>query len=184
MLYSQFVKQINQSDVVETRRCYGNLIERCADEVRINGERTEFKTLEEARQHIKAKTLSVQIESEISQETYDEISENTIAKSIKRHHGVRVTDTLIESYIDLASSKIFTTDPVAFDIRMMNRLDVVVENKIHYKLDDGSIVAINPKTQETLNNILEGQQEVVEFMRESKENFLTTVEQIKVQHGS
>lgn len=180
MYYGQFTKSLRASDVVESVRSFGHLIELKQDgSVSINGEPTEHKSLDEARKYIKNKTFSEKLEVQISNEIYEEISENRIAQIIKEHHDVKVTDTLIESYIALASSKIFTIDPVVFDVRKLNKLDVVVENKIHYELNDNSVVAIDIATQETLNNLLHNQTEIVEYMRESKQNFMRVIEQIK-----
>lgn len=180
MYYGQFAKSLRASDVVESVRSFGHLIEMSQQGiVSINGEATEHKSLDEARKYIKSKIFSEKLEIQISNEIYEEISENRIAQIIKEHHDTKVTDTLIESYIDLASSKIFTLDPVVFDIRRMNKLDVVVENKIHYELNDKSVVAIDIATQESLNNLLHNQKEIVEYMRESKENFMQVIEQIK-----
>lgn len=180
MYYGQFTKSLRASDVVESVRSFGHLIELKQDgSVSIDGEATEHKSLDEARKYIKGKNFSEKLEVQISNEIYEEISENQIAKIIKEHHDVKVTDTLIESYIALASSKIFTTDPVVFEVRRLNKLDVVVENKIHYELNDSSVVAIDIATQETLNNLLHNQTEVVDYMRESKENFMRVIEQIK-----
>lgn len=180
MYYGQFTKSLRASDVVESVRSFGHLIELKQDgSVSIDGGATEHKSLDEARKYIKSKNFSEKLEVQISNEIYEEISENQIAKIIKEHHDIKVTDTLIESYIALASSKIFTLDPVVFDVRRLNKLDVVVENKIHYELNDNSVVAIDIATQETLNNLLHNQTEVVEYMRESKENFMRVIEQIK-----
>lgn len=180
MYYGQFTKSLRASDVVESVRSFGHLIELKQDgSVSIDGEATEHKSLDEARKYIKNKTFSEKLEVQISNEIYEEISENRIAQIIKEHHDVKVTDTLIESYIALASSKIFTIDPVVFDVRKLNKLDVVVENKIHYELNDNSVVAIDIATQETLNNLLHNQTEIVEYMRESKQNFMRVIEQIK-----
>jgi len=180
MYYGQFTKSLRASDVVETVRSFGHLIELKQDgSVSIDGELTEHKSLDEARKYIKSKNFSEKLEVQISNEIYEEISENRIAQIIKEHHDIKVTDTLIESYIALASSKIFTIDPVVFDVRKLNKLDVVVENKIHYELNDNSVVAIDIATQETLNNLLHNQTEIVEYMRESKQNFMRVIEQIK-----
>lgn len=180
MLYSKFIKSLKGSDVVESVRAFGHAINLHEDGlVSIDGQKTEFDSLEEARIYIKNKTISEKLEHQISNEVYEEISENLIANIIKEYHEVKVTDTLIESYIDLASSKIFTVDPVVYEIRKLNKLDVVIENKVHYELKDGSTVAIDSMTQETLNNILADQKDVVEYMRESKENFISVVQQIK-----
>lgn len=180
MYYGQFAKTLKGSDVLESIRSYNHLIEKHQDGlVTINGEPTKFEGLEEAREYIKTKIFSEKLEAQISNDTYEEISENTIAQIIKEYHDIKVTDTLIESYIDLASSKLFTIDPVVQKIRSLNKLDVVVENKIHYQLNDGTTVAISKGTQETLNKLLQSHTDVVEYMRESKDNFLRVIEQIK-----
>jgi len=180
MFYKQFTKYLKGSDVVESVRTYGHAIDLYKDgTVTINGECTDFDSLEEARKYIKNKTISEKLETQISNEVYEEISDDRIAHIIKEHHNVKVTDTLIESYIDLASSKIFTVDPVVYEIRKLNKLDVVVEGKVHYELNDGSVVAIDSTTQETLNKLLTNQKEIVEYMRESKDNFISVVQQIK-----
>lgn len=180
MYYGQFIKTIKGTDVVESVSSFGHTIELKTDGiVSIDNNVTQFKTLEEAREYIKNQTISEKLEVQISNEIYDEISEHRIAQIIKEYHDIKVTDTLIESYIDLASSKVFTIDPVVYDIRKLNKLDTVVEGKVHYELNDGSVVAISKPTQETLNKLLQNHTDVVEHMRESKENFMRVVEQIK-----
>lgn len=180
MLYTQFTKSIQRSDVTESIRSFGHLIEMTVDgKVYVDKNETEFKSLDEARKYIKTNHFSEKLEVQISQEIYEEISDIRIANIIREHHEVKVTDTLIESYIALASSKIFTVDPVVHKIRALNKLDVVVENKLHYELNDGSVVAINSATQEILNNLLQNHNDIVEHMRESKENFLSVIEQIE-----
>lgn len=180
MYYGQFTKSLRRSDIVDDARAFGHHIELNQEGVvSIDGDASQCKTLDEARKYIKSKIFSEKLEAQISNDMYEEISENRIAQIIKEHHKIKVTDTLIESYIALASSKIFTVDPVVYDIRRMNKLDVVVENKIHYELNDGSIVAIDLATQDALNNLLQKQSDVVDYMRESKDIFLYVVEQLK-----
>ena len=186
MYYGEFSKSLaNIStgvDIVESFRSFGNLIQKTAqDKVLINNIVTEFKTIEEARTYIKTKQHSEDLEETVTKEIYEEITANRIANIIKEYHDVKVTDTLIESYLDLASSKIFTIDPVVQDIRKLNKLDIVVENKLHYQLSDGSVVAINEATQSLLNNLLQNQKEIIEYMREDKENFLHVLERIEEQ---
>jgi vacuolar-type H+-ATPase subunit I/STV1 len=176
MYYGQFKQSLSGSDVLSSIRSFGHLIEMHRDgSVTIDRKSSEFESLEEARKYIKSKTFSEKLEVQISQEIYEEISENRIANIIREHHDIKVTDTLIESYIALASSKIFTLDPVVHQIRKLNKLDVVVENKLQYQLDDGSIVAINEATLQVLNNLLHKQTDIVEYMRESKENFFYVI---------
>jgi len=180
MHYNQFIKSITRSNVSETVRSYGNTIEKLEDgSVAINSLKTEFKNLEEARKYIKSKVKSEHIEQEVTDEIYESLSENKIAEIIKEYYNIKVTDTLIESYIELASSNLFNVDPVVYEIRKLNKVDTIIENKIHYKLNDNSVVAINEATQLRLNNLLTNQKDIVEYMRESKENFLHVLEQLE-----
>jgi hypothetical protein len=116
---------------------------------------------------------------EIVKESYEEIEDGRIATIIKEYHDIKVTNTLIESYKELASSNIFTVDPIVQKIRNLNKLDSIIEGKIHYQLNDGCVVAINEQTQEQLNNLLNNQKEIVEYMRESKSNFFHVLNKIK-----
>lgn len=177
MYYKQFTKSISVADT--TIRSYGHLIQSIDGTIFVDKEQTDFASLEEARKYIKNKHYSEAIENEIIEKQYEEISENRIANIIKEHHDIKVTDTLIESYLELASSKIFTVDPVVQEIRKLNKLDSLIENKVHYELQDGSIVAIDEQTQEQLNNLLANHKDVVEYMRESKDNFFNVVNKIK-----
>lgn len=179
MKYYQFTKSI-KANVTESIRCHLQLIEKTEEgKVLVNGIETEFKTLEEARRHIKEEHIAKKLEQEVSKDLYENLSDNTVAHIIKEYHDVKVTDTLIENYISLASSKIFTIDPVVQEIRKLNKLDNLVENKLHYVLNDDSIVAISERTQSFLNNLLQDQTDIIEYMRESKENFFYVLEQIE-----
>jgi len=122
--------------------------------------------------------LNASLVEEVTKEIYEEIPNNKIVQIIKEHHDVKVTDTLIETYIELASSNIFSVDPVICELRKINKLDTLVEGKLNYTLDDGSVIAINEATQEYLNKLLQNQNEIIEHMRESKENFLYVLERI------
>jgi hypothetical protein len=180
MYYTEFTKSIKRSDIVESVRSYLQLIERTEDDkILINGIETQFESLEEAKKYIKTQSYSAKLNDKISEETYEELSDIKVANIIKEYQDVKVTDTLIESYIELASSNIFTVDPVVYEIRKLNKLDVVIEGKIHYELNDGSVVAISEATQENLNNLLQNQKEIIDYMRESKENFIHVVEKLE-----
>lgn len=173
MHYSDFTKQFKRSGVVESVRSYLQLIEKLENgKVLINGIDTDFETIEEARHYVKQQYVSNKLEEQATKELYEELSEKTIANIINEHHNIKVTDTLIESYKELASSNIFSVDPVVHQIRSLNKLDRLVENKLNYTLEDGSIVAINEQTQENLNKLLQNQNEIIEYMRESKDNFM------------
>ena len=115
---------------------------------------------------------------EVAKETYEEIPHTKVAEIIKEHHDIKITDTLIESYVELASSNSFSVDPVICELRKYNKLDRLIEGKINYTLGDGEVVAINEATQEYLNKLLQNQTEIIEYMKESKENFMKVLEQV------
>ena len=179
MRYYDLSKSLKRPDVVESIRSHLHLIERTSDDtILIDGKETEFNSLEEARQHIKNEYTSHKLEEQVSKELYEELSDQTVANIIKECHNIKVTDTLIENYIQLASSNMFSIDPVVQKIRSLNKLDRIVEGKLHYVLADDSIVTINEQTQERLNMLLQNQTDIIEYMREGKENFLHVLEQI------
>ena len=121
---------------------------------------------------------NVSLVEEVTKEIYEEIPNNKIAEIIKEYHDVKVTDTLIETYIELASSNIFSVDPVICELRKYNKLDRLIEGKLNYTLNDGSVIAIDETTQDYLNKLLNNQNEIVEYMKESKANFLHVLKRI------
>lgn len=182
MNYTQFTKSFNKSNIVESVRSYLQLIEKTEDgTVLINGIETEFKSLEEARQYIKQDYISNQLAEEVSTDLYEELSDDKVANIIKEHHNIKVTDTLIESYVKLASSRRFSVDPVVLEIRSLNKLDRLIEGKLHYVLDDESIVTIDERTQDRLNKLLQNQTEIIDYMRESKDNFFHVLTKLEEQ---
>jgi len=180
MRYYDLSKSLKRPDVVESIRSHMHLIEKTSEnKILIDGQETEFTNFEEARQHIKSEYTSHKLEEQVSKELYEDLSDITIANIIKEYHDVKITDTLIENYISLASSHMFSIDPVVQKIRSLNKLDRLVEGKLHYVLSDDSIVMIDERTQECLNNLLQNQTEIIEYMRESKENFFYVLERIE-----
>ena len=186
MHFTQFSRKLSENitgvAVARQLRSNGHLIEMTTEQVvTIDGNETTYSTIEEARQYIKKENYSSSFEKELFNESYSEISNTKVASIIKEHYDVKVTDTLIESYLELAASKMFTIDPVATSIRTLNSFDRLVENKIDYTLNDGSIVAINSDTQVSINNILQNHNDIIDYMRECQANFLSVIEQIKEQ---
>lgn len=184
MYFKQFNRKLSENitgvAVARQLRFGGHLIEMTTDEViTIDNVETEFSTILEAKDYIKQQYDSDILEQEIAQESYEEISDAKIASIIAEHYDVKVTDSLIESYVELASSKMFTTDPVAAEIRDLNKFDRLVEGKIDFVLEDGSIVAINKDTHVVINNLIQDNNEIVQHMRQNKENFISVVQQIK-----
>ena len=180
MRYTEFSKSIKETSIIEDIRSYRRHIQLNTEgKVLIDGSVTDFKSLEEARQYVKQEYISEKLEHQVSKDLYEELSASKVAGIIKEYYEIKVTDTLIENYIKLASSNIFTIDPVVQRIRGLNKLDKIVEGKLHYVLDDDTIIAISEQTQERLNKLLSNQTEIIEYMRESSSNFLHVLEQIE-----
>jgi len=142
-------------------------------QISIDGELidVEVKDLEEARGHAKRYISASTILEDINT-----IPEEKIANLINKYHTtVKVTDTIIESYLELASSNLFTIDPVLIEIKQKNSSFV---GKIEHMLNDGNSVVINEETQNLLNTLLEDKYQIVEYMRESKQNFMRIIKEV------
>jgi hypothetical protein len=171
-------KMMDVSNILETFSCGKNRssVKITKDlEVYINEKRLDidFSSLEEAKKYTK-EHISTQ---EILESIDITIPENRVASYIKKHYNIeKITDTLIESYIELASSNIFTVDPVIHEMKTGSSL---ITGKLDYTLEDGIVVAISESTQLQLNMLLKDRPEIVEYMRESKDNFMRIVREIK-----
>jgi hypothetical protein len=132
----------------------------------------EFSSLEEAKKYCKDHITTLEILEDIDLT----IPENKVASYIKKHYNIeKITDTLVESYIELASSNIFTIDPVVLEMKLNSSL---IAGKLDYTLEDKSVVAISESTQNKLNMLMRDRADVVQYMRESKENFMRVVKEI------
>lgn len=180
MHFSKFINKIEQTlleaEICNKNVCFNHTIYETKDGIFIDYNKTEFKSLEEAKEHLKQQNLNKNIQLQIQNELYENITPNKIVDIIQHHHNIRITDTLIESYIDLASSKTFSVDPVIHDLRKYNSL---IKEHLDYKLDDGTVVVISENTQQLLNNIFDNHPDIIEYMRENKENFLNVVNQLE-----
>jgi hypothetical protein len=171
MYYSQFSKFIKSSelDIQESVQFYTHIIQKTNDgNILIDNELTEFSTISEAKQYLNNTDLMHDIIIESKSEIYN--NKHKIVNVIKETHDIKVTNDIVESYINLALNKEFTNDPVVYKLREMNTFDNVVNGKIHYILEDESVIAITPSTQEIINSKLK--QNVIEFMKENSNNFL------------
>lgn len=133
----------------------------------------DAKSLEEARAYVRK-----YIEHKKIVETVDSlIPEEKVVSLIKQYHNIdKITSTLVESYIELASSNIFSLDPVVTAIKENSSQ---LPGKFEYELEDGNIVAINEKTHFTLSTLLEDKYQIIEYMRKSKDNFMHVVKELK-----
>lgn len=113
-----------------------------------------------------------QIKEEIFKDTPHHLVADIIAIC---NPGVKITNRLIETYLDIASSKEFTLDKTISEIRKLNRFESLIAQKHIAELDDGSRIAIDDETyaklQESINSM-----NVVEFMCKNRDNFLSVAE--------
>lgn len=179
MNFQQFTKRMKENvcgaSIQLEDECLGhNIILSNDGKVFVDFKETQLTSIEEARQYIE----QIKFEEEIAQELYEEIPAVKIANLIKEHHNIKVTNKLIETYIELASSKTFSVDPVVSGIRSLNSVGSIIENKIDYTLNDGSVVVISEETQENLNSLLEDKYQLVEYMCESKDNFMHVLREL------
>ena len=174
MNYSKFSSNLNKTltgvDIRESIYIFGHTIQKTIDgTVLIDNKETYCKDLSEAKRYIVQQMNANNIQQEILDEVYSD-NRLKIANIIKEEHNIKVTDNIINNYIELASNKTFTTDSVVHQIREMNKFETVIGEKIQYVLEDSTVIAIDTETQHTLNSILKP--DVIDYMRENSDNFL------------
>lgn len=112
----------------------------------------------------------------------EQIGENTIVikdklvQLIEKYHNTKVTNTLIEAYEELILSDQFTLDPVILEMKSYN---TTISNKLHFTLKDNSIIAISEETKDKLNSLNVDKYKLVDFMNESKDNFMQVIRTLK-----
>jgi hypothetical protein len=176
MFYSQFSKRLQQTNakvgILESTYFYGHCIQKTEEgAILINGTPTSHETLSEAKQHIRYTQEANNIIQEIKEDFYKD-NRDKIITIIKENHNIKVTNNIVDNYIQIASDNSFSIDPVVLDIRNINNYDKLIEGKLHYKLQDNSIVAISEETQNVINKLLQDNNTAIEYMKESSDNFL------------
>lgn len=179
MRYSQFASNIKGklygAAVLDEQLYLGERIAHLANgAILVNDVSVNLNSIEEAKTYIRR----IKLEEDIVQSLYEDIPSAEIASIIREHHDVKVTNNLIETYLSVASSKTFSIDPAVRDIRSLNALSSIIENKIDYILEDDSKIAISIETLEKLSSILEDKYQLVEYMRISTENFMHILREI------
>ena len=101
-----------------------------------------------------------------------------ISNTIKEHHDIDASDNIVNEYITLAESKIFTLDPIIEIIReSIHRM--ILNNKYDYVLDDGNIITVDEDTKTLLNTVLKDKYDIISYMRESQSNFLSVLKRLR-----
>lgn len=168
----------NYGKVVSVTSYYDNKIVVNEDnEYFIDGVKVEqsFKNLEEAKQYIDMQEEAANIKISLYEKSFN----INIAALIKKHYeDIKITNQLIETYIQTASSRCFTIDPIILEMRQQNNLDSEIDGKIVFVLNDGKQIAISEETIEKITNILNNsdlRDKTIDYMRESRENFLSVM---------
>lgn len=115
---------------------------------------------------------SDQIKEDIFKATPRHLVADVIAKN---YPDARITDKLIESYLDLAVTKQFTIDKTIYEIRQLNSFDTIYEDKVVFTLDDGSDVLISSEMYDKVCECINSA-DAIEFMRRNKGNFINCIE--------
>ena len=117
--------------------------------------------------------------SSLKEEIFKATPQHLIADIIAENYpDARITDTLIESYINLALTREFTLDKTIHEIRKLNSFDSNIDGKISFVLSDKTEVMVS---EDTFVKICESinSNDIIQFMRMNKDNFLNAVDLIK-----
>ena len=117
----------------------------------------------------------------IKEEIFRATPQHIIAEVIEKNYpNARITEQLIDSYLDIALTEEFTLDECVHQVRRLNPFSDV-NNRICFTLEDNSRIAISEETfvvlQETINI------DTVAFMRKSVSNFLEVVNILEEENG-
>jgi hypothetical protein len=139
---------------------------------------SKLKNLEEVKQYIELQEVANKTKIQL----YEDISDIKLAGIIRKYNeNTKVTTKLIESYMSLASSKIFSLDPVLLEMRKTYKVANIFESKIDFRLNDNKQVAISEQTLKKIENLLNNtsdKKEIIDYMRENINNFLYVVKQL------
>lgn len=170
----------NYGNVVSVSTHYDHeIIENDDGEYYVDGVLLEsnFSDLEEVKRHIELE----QSVSNVKSTLYEDISDTKVAHIIGKHSNARITTTLVESYMNLASSKTFDVDPVLLEMRTQYRNGNLIDNKIDFKLNDGKTVAVSEETVVKIARLLNNtahKEEVITYMRENVNTFMHVVKNL------
>lgn len=102
-----------------------------------------------------------------------EYDSRLVASIIRKNNpNIRLSNSLIESCIKQVKSKEFSIDPAVLELREFNN------NKADYILSDSSHIAVSMETQNTLNIILKEHEDIIDYMKINKNNFVNVVKKI------
>lgn len=177
MNFSQFHSSLYETivgaDTIRLPYCGRTVMQTGDGRIFIDNNETCFFSIDEALIHLDEEIKLQQFQKNLK----EKISYDKVADIIRQHDSdVKVTNTLIESYIKSSKDKVFSTDPVIQDVR---RLNVKFEGYVDYKLDDNSYVIITEDTQKNINKLLGEHQDIIRYMRSCQKNFKEVLKEIE-----
>ena len=187
MTLNEFVTKLysskgNYGNVVSVASHYDHkIVENDKGQYFVDGIQLDVKleSLEEVRDYIDLQETA----SKTKIRLYEGISDTKIASIIKKYNeDIKITTTLIENYMSLASSKVFTIDPVLLEMRQSYKAANVFDGKLDFTLKDGKQVAIGENTVKKISELLnncEDKQEIIDYMTESRDNFVSVIRQLQ-----
>lgn len=182
--YNKFIKNLNNTIVKESisfsKYYYGFTIDITnSDKVYVNKKLTNYTDINEALAFIDSKKYS-NLYTEINKDNYNYIHKNLLTELINKYNNnIKITENLLSSYINSVKNKEFNANEVLFEIRKLNKLGHIFNNKIDYILEDNSKVFIDIGTQEYINTLFNNHKDVIDYMQENKQNFMKVINQIK-----
>lgn len=182
--YNKFIKNLNNTIVKESisfsKYYYGFTIDITnSDKVYVNKKLTNYSNINEALAVIDSKKYT-NLYTEINKDNYNYIHKNLLSELINKYdNNIKITENLLSSYINSAKNKEFNANEVLFEIRKLNKLGNIFNNKIDYILEDNSKVVIDINTQEQINKLFNNHIDIIDYMQENKQNFMKVINQIK-----
>ena len=182
--YNKFISKLSNNIVKESisfsKYYYGYKIDATiSNKIYINKKLTSYTNINEALSYIDSKKYS-NVYSEINRDNYNYIQKNLLSDIIHKYsNNIKITENLLETYINKVKNKEFTSNKILSEIRKINKLGSKFSNKIDYILEDGSQVIIDIDTQEDMNRLFENHTDIIEYMKENKKNLMKIINKIK-----
>lgn len=136
----------------------------------------EYDSIEYAYAYAKQYITSLNIV-----ESTNTVTNESIVNTIKKYYDIRITNTLVEEYHNVIDEDIFSLDPVVLELKEGKSSFI---NKLEFELDDGTNVAINESTYKKLLDLNVDKYKLVQFMKESKDNFTSIIEMVLEEENS
>lgn len=139
-----------------------------------------FVGLKEATEYCEALNMSKLLAGELSSTDKIVLTEEKIAYTLAEQSEVRVTETMVKSFKELAETHQFVPFNSLLALREQSRDLSQFPGKIEYVMEDNSTVLLDIDTNLKLNKIvdLKESKDLISFMTRNSANFLLCVEQL------